>query len=506
MSQLIPLTLALRQEMRRCQDLKRLKNADLARSTGFTPGKISNIMRDNGNQHEIHRDNLATLSKELRGTLEVEDWAEIAFKNRKKIEAEEKSPKDILREATGIQVVLEEGKTEIPKLLDSQKQILPEQIHTADFDNLTHFCQEIDRGLMPIIRDLRQSPEVVSEAYSDLLNERLRKKNVSFDKYLQLIHEKTWQSRILRELPKPDLVVDISKYFEKVTYTFDDTTIAVDSPQLLWDCHCKTPTGNTIEFECPIHKHPSGAEVTARFRNGQILIKYRGLRFYWHRGPELWPPSIDSFSMLNELEQTGLFTEEFESLLDIGSGTGFLGITTLALNPNIISLDLSDWLLTPQLYGLINWLLNKRNRTYVSVTSMLGLFTKALELKGKPYDVVLCNPPYLPLLEGYDDLGFESTVAGTDLLKHVIRKSSILGRNVYLQFSDLAKVEAIEEANKAGVKLRPLGKKKLVPFRITILWNRTDYLKVLIDKCGLIEKKNNRHRYWHNIQTYLIES
>jgi hypothetical protein len=55
------------------------------------------------------------------------------------------------------------------------------------------------------------------------------------------------------------------------------------------------------------------------------------------------------------------------------------------------------------------------------------------------------------------------------------------------------------------VKLRPIGKERLVPFRVRVLWERNDYLDVLIKERGLIEKKNSRHRFWHKLQTYVIE-
>ena len=135
----------------------------------------------------------------------------------------------------------------------------------------------------------------------------------------------------------------------------------------------------------------------------------------------------------------------------------------------------------------------------------MSLFTSGLDSLVKPYDVAICNPPYLPLLDGFDEIGLESTVAGTDLLTNVIMRSKTLANRTYLQFSNLSQPEAQVAQKKAGLKLRPVGKERLVPFRVRVLWERSDYLDVLIKERGLIEKKNSRHRFWHKLQTYVIE-
>ena len=111
----------------------------------------------------------------------------------------------------------------------------------------------------------------------------------------------------------------------------------------------------------------------------------------------------------------------------------------------------------------------------------------------------------MPLLKGYEDLGLESTVAGVDLLTHVIENAKALGKKIYLQFSNLARRDAESAAEKAGVNLVPVGRERKVPFRIPFLWDRKDYLHVLEKDRGLIDDKKQRHRYWHRIQTYVLE-
>lgn len=375
------------------------------------------------------------------------------------------------------------------------------------FEFLAGQFREIDHMLLPLIRDHRHAGRrLVEKAYQSLLAQCLQAREIDIDNLNRSLKEPIKRASFLRGLPKPGLIIDISDNFGKISYQFSpNKKLIVKSPKLLWDCHCDTPSHQGDEFNCPIHSHKLGEEVDRRFSNGYILIRYRDVEFYWRAGQELWPPSIDSFYMMEVMKEDGLFTKKYNSVVDIGSGTGFLGIVAAFHNPYITEIILSDWLLTPYLYGTSNWFLNRDTREHIDLRVNTSLFAEGLESVSGLYDIAICNPPYLPLLKGFGEIGLESTVAGTDLLTEVVLKSKQIASKTYLQFSSLAKPEAAEAQKQAGVKLRPIGKERLVPFRVCVLWERNDYLDVLVKERGLIEKKNSRHRFWHKIQTYVIE-
>jgi len=382
-----------------------------------------------------------------------------------------------------------------------------QQDWSINFEFLAERFREIDRMLLPLIRDHRHAGKnLVEHAYRGLLSQLLQEKNINLEHIDQGLRDSTERKSFIEGLPKPGLVVEVSEDFSEISYNCcPNETLIVKSPQLLWDCHCDTPSTKQSNFKCPIHSRKLGEEVDRRFSTGYVLIRYRDTEFYWRRGQELWPPSIDSFYMIDAMETDGLFKKKYNSVLDIGSGTGFLGIMVACYNPYITEITLSDWLFTPYLYGTVNWFLNRKNRDHISFRANTALFTNGLDSLIKPYDIAICNPPYLPLLEGFDEIGLESTVAGTDLLVEVISKNKSLANRIYLQFSNLSKPEAQIAQEKAGVKLRLIGKERLVPFRVRILWERSDYLDVLIKERGLIENKDSRHRFWHKLQTYVIE-
>ena len=376
-----------------------------------------------------------------------------------------------------------------------------------NFGFLSEQFSAIDHILLPLIRDHRYAKKnLIEQAYWGLLSQHLHQKNIMLDDIARLMHNPVHQKAFLCGLPEPGLILDISEDLSKITYRCrQGKKLTVKSPQLLWDCHCDTPIAKPNTFKCPIHSHPLGKTIDHHFSASFVQIRYGELKFYWRNSQELWPPSIDSFYMLEAMKKDGLFIKKHRSILDIGSGTGFLGITAAYNNPYITEVALSDWLLTPHLYGNINWLLNKKNKEHIVCKTNIGLFTGGVDSAEKSYDVVMCNPPYLPLLDGFSELGLESTVAGTDLLTHVILKSKSLGNKVYVQFSNLALPEALLAEKDAGVKLKPIGDEKMVPFRMRILWEKKEYLNTLVKERGLIEKKNDRHRFWHRLQTYVIE-
>ncbi len=391
------------------------------------------------------------------------------------------------------------------ELLHEQKKIQNESL--VDFEFLAEKFREIDHRLLPLIRDHHNaSRHLIEYNYKSLLKHCLIEQNVELESIDMTLKDSTKRNVFLSNLPEPGLTVDVSSDFKEISYCCNSNEILiVKSPKLLWDCHCDTPSISQKKFNCPIHSKEIGDEVDRRFSTSFIVIEYMGNRFYWRNSPELWPPSTDSFNMIKAMEEDGLFEKKYNSILDIGSGTGFLGIIAACRNHYVTDLTLSDWLMTPYLYGATNWFLNRKKLENVRFKAHVGLFASDLDSQVKPFDIAICNPPYLPLLNGFGEIGLESTVAGTDLLQDVIMKNKLLAKRIYIQFSNLSQPEAKLAQEKAKIKLRPVGKEKLVPFRIRLLWDRNDYIDILKQDRGLIEIGDARHRFWHKLQTYVIE-
>jgi transcriptional regulator with XRE-family HTH domain len=377
-----------------------------------------------------------------------------------------------------------------------------------DFDKLTfdQVCvvlREADNYLLKVVRSLSlKDYDVIKRGYDDLLTGELARKGLDIPAFLNRIHNPKFIKRLLGTLPtEPPLVISVGKDFEKIDFMYNGSIVlSIPDPKLLWDCCCRG--GAEKSPECRIHGHTMGSLVSRLFKNGLVRIEWRGGKYLWRWSPELWPPSVDTFFLMECMERTGVMTANIKSVLDVGSGTGFLGIALAKLNRNIRTVVLSDWLLTPALFGQINWRMNAAPNDTTVVTSRVAMYTEPANTSDGRFDLVACNPPYLPSLAGCEDMGLESTVFGTDLLEHVIQRAKTLGQRVFIQYSHLAHVEASRAADSVEVKLSKLGSKRDVPFRVRHALDHPKYVQALVQERKLQRSKQRRgHRYFHELRT-----
>lgn len=396
-------------------------------------------------------------------------------------------------------------------------------------DFIRHFVRSVDADLR------RTSPEILSQGYRDLLFAQLSRRFSSLKETLSdfpgMFSEPETAKSLLDSMPKPDLIIDVQNSLEKIKYVLPGgRALTLSNPELLWDCCCLPSEG--VSPDCTIHNHSLGEEVTDCIKNEKknITISYRGFDFHWKNIDALWPPSADSFYLLeNILEHTDLLQGKTRrsSIIDIGAGTGFFGIVLAFLVPGISSVCLTDWTTTSYLYSCLNWFTNSEKRRETNQPSFefrLAVNTDWNHDKRRPkenkYDLVICNPPYLPIPERFRKLRAEQTTAGTELLEHVIAHSRELGETVIIQFSHLVQERAQLAAKQHKVQLRPFGEPKMVPFRIVPALENEDYMDWLLDKQAEDKGKpwalirggtngpantNMKHQFYHYLQSYFVE-
>lgn len=418
----------------------------------------------------------------------------------------------------------EKHRASIPKL-DNFEQVLAS--FTKIDDNIRHLLRSVDDEMR------KAEPEIIQTSYNGLLSFQVSQRFPYFDNPLSdfstfLTNPEIIQN-LIDSLPRPDLIIDVDEEFTRIKYTVDQGTMVLDDAELLWDCCC-TPSKESPSPKCRIHNKELGSRVTDCMREN-VKIIYRDFDFYWKDVNALWPPSIDSFYMIdNIINNTDIVVSpnrKISSIIDIGAGTGFLGIILSHLIDDVKHLCLTDWTTTSYLYSSINWLINmERHRTTLKPTLEFRVaantdwdFLRSNKRKKDLFDLVICNPPYLPIPDKFRKLRIENTTAGTELLEHVITRSQNLGKTVIIQFSHLAQERAECAADEAGVQLKPIGEPKLVPFRIPSALKNRDYVQWLTDeeaegkenRWALIlnkdkRSKKKRHKYYHYIQTYFVES
>lgn len=370
-----------------------------------------------------------------------------------------------------------------------------------DFSDLASTLAEIDSAIMPIIRGANADPAAVSSTYNDLMKLHTDRHGLELERLCTEINTIGFWSNSFLPFPKPTLSIHVSDKLESISYTTDSATLTVPSPRLMRDCLCADR--NKPDRNCPIHSNEIGTEVLTRFDSGINRLQFMGTTTYFRLEKSLWPPSMDSLVMASKLKECGVFVGPFRRVLDLGSGTGFLGLTILKQNPSVYVLHLSDWLLSPLLWGSFNWIQNRKNRENVEVKAILGRFGESLPKEQLPYDLCLCNPPYLLENEASPDLNMRSAVYGTQLLRYVISNHKQLANQVYMQFSKIALEEAQKECAKAGARLVSVGKPTSLPFRPSYQKLDEDYLR-LLETRGLLVDPSLEYPYWHEVQLYKV--
>lgn len=391
----------------------------------------------------------------------------------------------------------------------------PHPLDNLDFVKLAKLCRTVDEQMMRSIRGRHQSffsKRELADEHRTLVDARLRANHegLGLEEFFERLHDEQYLRLLDRSVPRPDLVIEVGRgmregRFDTLRFRRDGEVLQeLKNRPLLWDCVCGKRSG-IPNAACAVHSGRSAIELTRLFSDSLVSIEWRDLKFLWRNGSESWPPSIDSFLFVDTLEKIGWFRQSSSAMLDVGSGTGFLGIVAAKFNPSVQKVVLWDWLLTPILYGQINWWRNRGRRKSVNFHSCLGLYSQYLfpEVIEKSFDAVLCNPPYLPIGSRFRKFSLEETTCGTDLLEHVISRQPPLGKQVLIQFSKLAALEAAKAARLEGMKLVPVGTSHQVPFRIPKVFENRAYIASLRKREDGLQQRDGRE--WHSLQMYSVE-
>lgn len=376
------------------------------------------------------------------------------------------------------------------------------------FGEFEAWTRGADSRIMQTVRDHQHlARELLEQEYEDLIRGHLERYQLNVSTFVRLINHPWSREKLAGSLPQPDVTVHIDPALRFIEFvTPGGTALRVTHPHLLWDCACRTPrfSGERASVAkkrppCPICDHPHGPAVRTAM-DGLVLLKYGALKFFWRKN-SAWPPSIDSFGMIRAVLNYHRPIARERSVLDLGAGTGFLGIAYAAAVPGVQQLALTDWLLTPLLYGAVNAHLNRDLLADVDVELRLGIFSNWLQSDRLTSiaDVVLCNPPYMPRIRGFESVFLDAPVACTDLLEHVIQNAPRLGHAVYINYSHLAAPEARGAAKRAGILLKPISKPRRIPFRVKDAIGHPQYLRALIRLRKLQVATFQRHPLWHRV-------
>ena len=215
-------------------------------------------------------------------------------------------------------------------------------------------------------------------------------------------------------------------------------------------------------------------------------IRYDGtvLPFVQSRHPGVWGPSIDTLFFCRTLSRLDLGTPR--RVLEIGCGSGFITKHLLASIPGAVEATLVD--VSPAAVACAR----------ESVTDHRARFAvgDGLDYLGSgEWDLVMCNPPYIPRPASIDDNPYE----GVGLLAQLIidgRRHLASGGTLLVNVSSLCRPIVAPLLAEAGATPRNHME---VPLKVFNVLNSPDWMSYLHASAGLTREFRDGYDYWHTI-------
>lgn len=382
-----------------------------------------------------------------------------------------------------------------------------ENIQLLDIDELLdkYYWEDLDF----LIRD-RTPLEDIKEKYPYIrIIKNIRQRIESKKDFLIQINKQSFLKQLRKVQIEPKCEVEFNDDINICTFKHNGNEFVLNEPLLLWECSCKVPEAyRNKDYQCRICSNPKGKIIEEAFGRKFTKIKYRDVEVLWFDTERdiLWPPAIDSVFMVKILKEKGYGEKMIENVLDMGCGTGFLGIFLPKINSHVKKVYFSDLFLTPLLITKLNWALNfKEDSTKDAIVFLSENYENFPDQEIPPsgFDLVVCNPPFLPTL-GYEWLLYkEAAVAGTHLLEKIITETKKYGNELVIGCSSMAHPEFEKAVKKVEAKVEILGKRE-TPFRISYAFNHKEFMDKLISEGRVKQKDQSPFKLWFTFYVYKI--
>lgn len=232
--------------------------------------------------------------------------------------------------------------------------------------------------------------------------------------------------------------------------------------------------------------------VRALFEAPVRKTEYNGtsLRFEQGRYNGVWGPSIDTLLFCRGLENEVL--KDVKSAIELGSGSGFISKYLLNNLPNLKNTTLID--------------LNKKAKECTEdnirdkrAEFVIGDGIEYMEEKGKKYDLIVCNPPYIPRPKSIDDNAYE----GVSLLAYLIKNSHkyLKDSGIFItNISSMCENIIYDIISKEKINAKKIDSMK-VPLKVFNVLNNEVWMDYLVKCKGLKKVRFNKkgYDYWQTI-------
>ena len=221
------------------------------------------------------------------------------------------------------------------------------------------------------------------------------------------------------------------------------------------------------------------------------IIDYDGVNVFWNeKYKTVWCPSIDTLLFARALKKIKTKLRNVKTVIEIGCGSGYLSKYLLAKNKQIKSMFVND-INSDAISCAKENIKDKRAKFYVG---------NGLEfIKNKKFDLIICNPPYVPRPRSIENNPYE----GVDLLNYFLhegQKHLNEGGILVTNISSLS--EDIVLKKKPSMKMKLIDSME-VPLKVNNIMNNKKWLKYL-EKRGLKKKLRRGYEYWQKINIVML--
>ncbi len=219
---------------------------------------------------------------------------------------------------------------------------------------------------------------------------------------------------------------------------------------------------------------------------------YDGVSIYWNpeRHKNVWSFSIDTGLFLRGTNKIMHTFKSYKTAADLGSGSGHIGKYMLAKLPHLehlLFVDLNKYAIT----------CCKDNINDPRASFYTGNAFDAIEKK--KFDLLLCNPPYIPRPESIEDNPYE----GVGLLYRILHEGQEhinADGAIITNISSLCKDIVLDDKIKMNISVLDTMK---VPLKINNLKWDDEWMEYLM-KRGLKKELHDGHDYWHTLTIYKL--
>ena len=207
-----------------------------------------------------------------------------------------------------------------------------------------------------------------------------------------------------------------------------------------------------------------------------IRMEFEQWKYYW-----VWSPNIDTLLFCRAIKDENF--DGVKSMIEVGSGPWFIAKYVWSKWKDIQEIVMSD--------------INENAKKYFDDTNTderakFVLWDAKKYLEDKNFDLIVCNPPYIPRPHAIEDNAYE----WLELLIYLIKN---FDKELIINVSNLADDIINPVLESSWAKIEQLDEME-VPLKVGNVLNNKERLDFLVKEKGLKELDKDWHKYWQGLR------